>query len=88
MATIMQLYKTPPHGEKEDGGMDDYKKKLFHHRAGQGIRFLVCVVVVRLTSSVITFCASAVAATNNAQAKNKNFFIVFCRCGAGPLVAK
>ena len=26
--------------------MDDYKKKLFHHRAGQGIRFLVCVVVV------------------------------------------
>ena len=46
MATIMQLYKTPPHGEKEDGGMDDYKKKLFHHRAGQGIRFLVCVVVV------------------------------------------
>ena len=46
MATIMQLYKTPPHGEHGDGGMDDYKKKLFHHRAGRGIRFLVCVVVV------------------------------------------
>ena len=43
MASIMQLYKTPPHG---DGGMEEYKKKLFRHRAGLGIRFLICAVVV------------------------------------------
>lgn len=43
MASITQLYKTPPHG---DGGMEEYKKKLFRHRAGLGIRFLICAVVV------------------------------------------
>lgn len=43
MADITQLYKTPPHG---DSGMDVYKKKLFRHRAGLGIRFLICAVVV------------------------------------------
>ena len=43
MASITQLYKTPPHG---DGGMEEYKIKLFRHRAGLGIRFLICAVVV------------------------------------------
>lgn len=43
MASITQLYKTPPH---RDGGMEEYKKKLFRHRAGLGIRFLICAVVV------------------------------------------
>ena len=42
MANITQLYKTPPHG---DGEMDEYKKKLFRHRAGLGIRFLTAAVV-------------------------------------------
>ena len=41
MAKITQLYKTPPNG---DGEMDEYKKKLFRHRAGLGIRFLICTV--------------------------------------------
>lgn len=43
MADITQLYKTPPHG---DGGMETYKKKLLRHRAGLGIRFLICAVAV------------------------------------------
>ena len=43
MASITQLYKAPPHG---DSGMDEYKKKLFRHRAGLGIRFLICATVV------------------------------------------
>ena len=43
MASITQLYKAPPHG---DSGMDEYKKKLFRHRAGLGIRFLICAAVV------------------------------------------
>lgn len=43
MANITKLYDTPPNG---DGGMGEYKKKLFQHRAGLGIRFLICAVVV------------------------------------------
>lgn len=43
MAKITQLYRTPPHGGDD---MDEYKKKLFRHRAGLGIRFLIAVAVV------------------------------------------
>ena len=43
MAKITQLYKTPPHG---DGGMEEYKRKLFRHRAGLGVRLLICAAVV------------------------------------------
>ena len=43
MAKITQLYQTPPHG---DSGMDEYKKKLFRHRAGLGARFIICAAVL------------------------------------------
>lgn len=43
MAKITQLYKTPEQPENE---MKDYKSKLLRHRAGQGIRFLVCAAVL------------------------------------------
>ena len=45
MAKITKLYDTPPYQE-QDGGMKDYKKKLFRHRAGVGARYLVCAVVI------------------------------------------
>ena len=43
MANITQLYRTPPHGGDD---MDEYKKKLFRHRAGLGIRGLIGAAVV------------------------------------------
>ena len=42
MAKITQLYKTPEVAED----MKSYKEKLFRHRAGLGIRGLLCVAVV------------------------------------------
>lgn len=45
MAKITKLYDTPPYQEP-DGGMKDYKKKLFRHRASVGARYLVCAVVI------------------------------------------
>ena len=45
MANITKLYDTPPYQE-QDGGMDDYKKKLFRHRAGRGAKYLIGAVVV------------------------------------------
>ncbi len=43
MAKITPLFKTPEH-EAQD--MKDYKLKLFRHRAGRGMKILICAVVV------------------------------------------
>lgn len=43
MAKITQLYGNPDNAER---AMKDYKTKLFKHKAGQGVKILICVAIV------------------------------------------
>ena len=56
MAKITKLYDTPPYQE-QDGGMDDYKKKLFRHRAGRGAKYLIGAVVVLCGFLAYSICS-------------------------------
>ena len=52
MANITQLYRTPPHGGDD---MDEYKKKLFRHRAGLGAKGLIGLAVVLVIVLAVWF---------------------------------
>lgn len=45
MAKITKLYDTPPYQEQESG-LEDYKKKLFRHRAGRSAKYLILAAVI------------------------------------------